>query len=71
MMLPPVGGRVGGRPFGGRALEKSSHWFRVALARVSTFGAQVKTQFGNLPHIYNQFLEIMKNFKAQAYVAVG
>ncbi len=30
---------------------------------------QVKTQFGNHPHIYNQFLEIMKNFKAQAYVS--
>jgi histone deacetylase complex regulatory component SIN3 len=27
--------------------------------------AQVKTQFGSQPQIYNQFLEIMKNFKAQ------
>ena len=26
---------------------------------------QVKTQFGNTPEIYNQFLDIMKNFKAQ------
>lgn len=31
----------------------------------------MKTQFGNHPHIYNQFLEIMKNFKAQAYVPWG
>ena len=27
---------------------------------------QVKTQFGSQPQIYNQFLDIMKNFKAQA-----
>ena len=26
---------------------------------------KVKTQFGNQPMVYNQFLEIMKNFKAQ------
>ena len=25
---------------------------------------QVKTQFGDTPEIYNQFLEILKNFKA-------
>jgi len=25
----------------------------------------VKRQFGEQPYIYNQFLEIMKNFKAQ------
>mmetsp|Transcript_15747 Transcript_15747/g.27617 ORF Transcript_15747/g.27617 Transcript_15747/m.27617 type:complete len:2133 (+) Transcript_15747:330-6728(+) len=26
---------------------------------------QVKTQFASLPHVYNQFLDIMKEFKAQ------
>jgi len=26
---------------------------------------QVKRQFGEQPYIYNQFLDIMKNFKAQ------
>lgn len=27
---------------------------------------QVKSVFGDRPHIYNKFLEIMKNFKAQS-----
>ncbi len=27
---------------------------------------QVKTEFASRPDIYNQFLDIMKNFKAQA-----
>lgn len=29
---------------------------------------QVKQQFGDQPDIYNQFLDVMKDFKAQAYV---
>lgn len=29
------------------------------------FCPQVKRQFGEQPSIYNQFLDIMKNFKAQ------
>jgi paired amphipathic helix protein Sin3a len=27
-------------------------------------------EFSEQPHIYNEFLEIMKNFKAQSYVLV-
>ena len=27
---------------------------------------QVKLEFHDKPHIYNEFLEIMKNFKAQS-----
>ena len=30
---------------------------------------QVKRQFETKPHIYNQFLDIMKSFKAQTCVA--
>ena len=29
---------------------------------------QVKLQFGNQPQVYNDFLDIMKEFKSQAYV---
>lgn len=28
----------------------------------------VKTQFANQPNVYNQFLDIMKDFKSTAYV---
>lgn len=30
---------------------------------------QVKQQFNHKPDIYNQFLDVMKDFKAQAYVS--
>lgn len=29
---------------------------------------QVKLQFGNQPQVYNDFLDIMKEFKSQSYV---
>jgi paired amphipathic helix protein Sin3a len=32
---------------------------------------QVKLEFGDRPRIYNQFLEIMKNFKAQEVDTIG
>lgn len=35
------------------------------LANSSFSCPQVKTQFGNKPHIYNKFLEIMKAFQAE------
>jgi histone deacetylase complex regulatory component SIN3 len=36
--------------------------------RALDFLEQVKLQFQNQPHVYNQFLEIMKDFKTKAYV---
>lgn len=33
-----------------------------------TYLDQVKFQFGDQPEIYNRFLEVMKDFKSQAYV---
>jgi paired amphipathic helix protein Sin3a len=32
---------------------------------------QVKMEFSDKPHIYNEFLEIMKNFKAQSINTPG
>ena len=32
---------------------------------------QVKMEFGNRPHIYNEFLDIMKNFKSQTIDTPG
>ena len=31
--------------------------------------AQVKVRFQHQPDVYNQFLDIMKDFKSQAYVS--
>jgi len=36
--------------------------------RALDFLEQVKAQFQDQPHVYNQFLEIMKDFKTKAYV---
>lgn len=33
-----------------------------------TYLDQVKSQFQNEPDVYNQFLDIMKDFKSQKYV---
>lgn len=34
-----------------------------------TYLDQVKVQFHDQPDVYNRFLDIMKDFKSQAYVA--
>ncbi|KAL6041963.1 Paired amphipathic helix protein Sin3a [Balamuthia mandrillaris] len=43
------------------------HFCRVAL----DFLDQVKMQFHNQPHIYNEFLNVMKDFKAQVIDTPG
>jgi hypothetical protein len=57
--------------FGCRRLSRRSRdadaAARHALRRSPSY-VQVKTQFAAQPQVYNQFLEIMKNFKAQRYV---
>lgn len=36
-----------------------------------TYLDQVKVQFHDQPDVYNRFLDIMKDFKSQAYVPVA
>jgi hypothetical protein len=36
-----------------------------------TYLDQVKVQFHDQPDVYNRFLDIMKDFKSQAYVSPG
>ena len=35
-----------------------------------TYLDQVKVQFHDQPDVYNRFLDIMKDFKSQAYVSL-
>lgn len=42
----------------------SNNLFQDAL----TYLDQVKVQFHDQPDVYNRFLDIMKDFKSQAYV---
>jgi hypothetical protein len=42
---------------------------RLKVEDALTYLDQVKLQFGNQPHVYNQFLEIMKEFKSQRCAA--
>lgn len=44
--------------------EKPSRELKVEDALL--YLDQVKSEFADKPHIYNEFLEIMKNFKAQS-----
>jgi hypothetical protein len=37
----------------------------LTLTLTNRYLDQVKVEFSDKPHIYNQFLDIMKNFKAQ------
>ncbi|PIO58467.1 hypothetical protein TELCIR_20097, partial [Teladorsagia circumcincta] len=41
---------------------------RVKVEDALSYLDQVKTQFADQPNVYTQFLDIMKDFKSQAYV---
>ena len=45
-------------------------WNCRLILKICLILRQVKRQFGEQPAIYNQFLDIMKNFKAQTCVPV-
>jgi paired amphipathic helix protein Sin3a len=40
----------------------------LSLQDALTYLDQVKVQFHDQPDVYNRFLDIMKDFKSQAYV---
>ena len=48
----------------------SRAWNCCVISKICRNSLQVKRQFGEQPAIYNQFLDIMKNFKAQTCVPV-
>nr|XP_022317868.1 paired amphipathic helix protein Sin3a-like [Crassostrea virginica] len=53
----------------GQQQQQQFQRFRVGDAR--SYLDQVKLQFGNQPQVYNDFLDIMKEFRSQTIDAPG
>ncbi len=49
----------------------SSQFQRLKVEDALSYLDQVKLQFGNHPQVYNDFLDIMKEFKSQRWVIVS
>lgn len=45
--------------------------FALQVEDALSYLDQVKLQFGNQPQVYNDFLDIMKEFKSQRWVLTG
>merc|ERR1711871_342780 len=54
---------------GGSQVGKQTRELKVGDALL--YLDQVKVEFADKPHVYNEFLEIMKNFKAQSINTPG
>ncbi|KAJ8613180.1 hypothetical protein MRB53_037046 [Persea americana] len=64
----PFGGTPGPHQLGGVALAQGQ---QPILNDALSYLDQVKVQFANEPNVYNQFLDIMKDFKSQAIDTPG
>ena len=53
---------------GSSASAASSQFQRLKVEDALSYLDQVKLQFGNQPQVYNDFLDIMKEFKSQRSV---
>ena len=61
----PMQGGPGANP------AASSQFQRLKVEDALSYLDQVKLQFGNQPQVYNDFLDIMKEFKSQRYTGDG
>ncbi|XP_023243913.1 paired amphipathic helix protein Sin3a-like [Centruroides sculpturatus] len=52
-------------------VQDSSHIQRLKVEDALTYLDQVKLSFGTQPHIYNEFLDVMKEFKTQSIDTSG
>ena len=59
-MQPHMGGVQG--------QQQQQQFQRLKVEDALSYLDQVKLQFGNQPQVYNDFLDIMKEFKSQTYV---
>ena len=50
--------------------QQQQQFTRLKVEDALSYLDQVKLQFGNQPHVYNEFLDIMKEFKSQTCVVV-
>ena len=51
--------------------QQAQQFTRLKVEDALSYLDQVKLQFGNQPHVYNEFLDIMKEFKSQTYVLLN
>lgn len=69
MMSAPPPGPPGGPPPNNAAAGAAGRTFRQdKFENALDFLDQVKIQFARHPRVYNQFLDIMKDFKTQRYI---
>ena len=60
-----TGGGSAGGSGSSSASVASSQFQRLKVEDALSYLDQVKLQFGNQPQVYNDFLDIMKEFKSQ------
>lgn len=67
------GGGVGGPPLvgGGPTAAGQEKFQRLKVEDALSYLDQVKYKFGNQPQVYNDFLDIMKEFKSQSIDTPG
>ena len=54
----------------GKIKKMNEHILTCSRQDALTYLDQVKVQFHDQPDVYNRFLDIMKDFKSQAYVGI-
>ena len=59
---------VGGGSSSNNSSSSTQQCQRLKVEDALTYLDKVKLQFGNQPHVYNDFLDIMKEFKSQTYI---
>ena len=67
--LGPSGGQGPGG--GGGSASGSAQFQRLKVEDALSYLDQVKYKFGNQPQVYNDFLDIMKEFKSQSIDTPG
>lgn len=58
-------------PVNNPASQQQQQFQRLKVEDALTYLDQVKLQFGNQPQVYNDFLDIMKEFKSQSIDTPG
>lgn len=59
---------MSGPAMSGGQQQQQQQFQRLKVEDALSYLDQVKLQFGNQPQVYNDFLDIMKEFKSQTWV---
>ncbi|XP_028812536.1 paired amphipathic helix protein Sin3a isoform X2 [Denticeps clupeoides] len=69
--MPPVGQGHSHSPASSAPTQGQQQFQRLKVEDALSYLDQVKLQFGNQPQVYNDFLDIMKEFKSQSIDTPG